>query len=299
MDRLDAWTIFAAVGEQGGFAKAARQLGRSPAAVTRAVAALEERLGVRLFNRTTRSVALTDDGLRYLERCRHVLGEVAALEAAASAARQEPQGALALTAPVIFGRLHVLPILQRFLADYPAVAARLLLLDRTVSLVEEGLDLGIRIGRLPDSSLRAIQAGAVTRGVYASPAYLRRRGTPKHPRDLRAHDLVAFSAATPVVDRWSFRGARGSIAVAVRPRLFVNSGEAAIDAAVAGLGLTAVLSYQVTEEIAAGRLQRVLARFEPPPLPIHLVHPAGRHVPARVRLFIDRAVAELRAKFAR
>jgi len=299
MDRLDAWTIFAAVGEQGGFAKAARQLGRSPAAVTRAVAALEERLGMRLFNRTTRSVALTDDGLRYLERCRHVLGEVAALEAAASAAGHEPQGSLALTAPVIFGRLHVLPIVQRFLADYSGVAARLLLLDRRVSLVEEGLDLGIRIGRLPDSSLRAIQAGAVTRGVYASPAYLRRRGAPKHPRDLRAHDLIAFSAATPVVDRWSFRGARGSIAVAVRPRLLVNSGEAAIDAAVAGLGLTAVLSYQVTEEVAAGRLRRVLAGFEPHPLPIHLVHPAGRHLPARVRLFIDRAVAELRTKFAR
>jgi DNA-binding transcriptional LysR family regulator len=299
MDRLDAWTIFAAVGEQGGFAKAARQLGRSPAAVTRAVAALEERLGLRLFNRTTRSVALTDDGIRYLERCRHVLGEVAALEAAASDAGQELQGSLALTAPVIFGRLHVLPIVQRFLADYPAVAARLLLLDRTVSLVEEGLDLGVRIGRLPDSSLRAIQAGAVTRGVYASPDYLRHRGTPKHPRDLRGHDLVAFSATTPVVDRWSFRGTRGSIAIAVRPRLVVNSGEAAIDAAVAGLGLTGVLSYQVTEEIAAGKLRRVLASFEPPPLPIHLVHPAGRHLPARVRLFIDRAAAELRAKFAR
>ena len=299
MDRLEAWTIFAAVGEQGGFAKAARQLGRSPAAVTRAVAALEERLGLRLFNRTTRSVALTDDGLRYLERCRHVLGEVAALEAAASAARQEPQGSFALTAPLIFGRLHVLPILQRFLADFPAVDARLLLIDRTVSLVEEGLDLGIRIGRLPDSSLRAIRAGAVTRGVYASPAYLRRRGTPKHPRDLRDHDCIAFSAATPAADRWSFRDGRGGFAVAVRPRLVVNSGEAAIDAAVGGLGLTCVLSYQVTDALAAGTLRRVLTAFELPSMPIHVVHPAGRHLPAKVRLFIDRAVEELRAKFTR
>ena len=299
MDRLEAWTIFAAVGERGGFAKAARQLGRSPAAVTRAVAALEERLGLRLFNRTTRSVALTDDGLRYLERCRHVLGEVAALEAAASAARQEPQGSMALTAPVIFGSLHVLPILERFLADHPAVDARLLLLDRTVSLVEEGLDLGIRIGRLPDSSLRAIRAGAVTRGVYASPAYLRRRGVPKEPGDLREHDCIAFSAATPAADRWSFRGARGSVAVAIRPRLVVNSGEAAIDAAVGGLGLTCVLSYQVTEALAAGTLRRVLTAFEPPAMPIHVVHPAGRHLPAKVRLFIDRAVEELRGKFTR
>ena len=298
MDRLDTWTIFTAVAEQSSFTKAARQLGRSPAAVTRAIAELEERLATRLLNRTTRSVALTDDGARYLHQCRRVLTEIAELEASTAGTHPEPRGSLAITAPVIFGRLHVLPIVEKFLADYPAVDAKMLLVDRSVSLVEEGLDVGVRIGQLPDSSLRAIRAGEVRRGVYASPAYLRRRGVPKDPRKLADHACVAFTAISPIAERWSFHRDNGSFAVAVTPRLVVNSGEAAIDAAVSGVGLTCALSYQVTQHVAAGTLRRVLADYEPPPLPIHVMHPAGGHLPSKVRLFVDCAVSALRRKFA-
>jgi DNA-binding transcriptional LysR family regulator len=298
VDRLDTWAIFAAVAEQSSFTKAARQLGRSPAAVTRAVAELEKRLATRLLNRTTRSVSLTDDGVRYLDQCRRVLAEVAELDAAANGERQEPRGLLTITAPVIFGRMHVLPIVEKFLADYPEVDARLLLLDRSVSLVEEGIDVSVRIGQLPDSSLRAIRAGEVRRGVYASPAYLRRRGVPKSPRDLAEHACIAFTAITPVADRWTFYRENGNFTVTVKPRLVVNSGEAAIDAAISGLGITCVLSYQVTQHIAAGTLRCILAHYEPPLLPIHVLHPSGGHVSSKVRLFIDAAVAELRGTFA-
>jgi DNA-binding transcriptional LysR family regulator len=298
VDRLDTWTIFTAVAEQSSFTKAARQLGRSPAAVTRAIAELEQRLATRLLNRTTRSVALTDDGARYLHQCRRVLVEIAELEASPAGAQQAPRGSLAITAPVIFGRLHVLPIVEKFLADYPAVDARMLLVDRSVSLVEEGLDVGVRIGQLPDSSLRAIRAGEVRRGVYASPAYLRRRGVPKDPRELADHACVAFTAISPIAERWSFHRDGKSFAVAVTPRLVVNTGEAAIDAAVSGVGLTCALSYQVTQHIAAGALRRVLADYEPPPSPIHVMHPAGGHLSSKVRLFVDCAVKALRRKFA-
>jgi DNA-binding transcriptional LysR family regulator len=298
MDRLDTWLIFAAVADHGSFAEAARRLGRSPAAVTRAVAELEERLAIRLLNRTTRSVALTDEGARYLDQCRRLLADVEELEASSAGEHRPPRGALAITAPVIFGRLHVLPTVQAFLADHPAVDARLLLIDRTVSLIEEGLDVGVRLGQLPDSSLRAIRAGEVRRGVYASPAYFERHGVPRDPHELGDHACIAFNAITPVADRWSFNRQDGSFTVAVKPRLIVNSGEAAIDAAVAGLGLTCVLSYQVTHHLATGALQRVLADFEPPAVPIHVLHPAGRHLPSKVRLFVDRAVNDLRERFA-
>jgi DNA-binding transcriptional LysR family regulator len=299
VDRLDTWAIFAAVAEQRSFIKAARQLGRSPAAVSRAVADLEKRLSARLLNRTTRSISLTDDGARYLNQCRRVLAQIAELDAAATGLHQEPHGLLAITAPVIFGRMHVLPIVDKFLLYYPTVDARLLLVDRTVSLVEEGIDVGVRIGQLPDSSLQAIRAGEVRRGVYASPGYLRRRGVPKDPRELVDHACVAFTAVTPNADRWSFHREKGSFVVAVKPRLAVNTGEAAIDAAVNGIGLTCVLSYQVTQHIAAGTLRRVLVEYEQPPLPIHVMHPAGGHLSPKKRLFIDAAVNGLRGKFAK
>jgi DNA-binding transcriptional LysR family regulator len=291
VDRIDAWTIFAAVAEEGGFAAAARRLGRSPAAVTRAVAALEERLGTRLLNRTTRSVALTGEGALALERCRRVLAEFAELEAPAAA--ETPRGTLAVTAPIVFGRLHVLPVALGFLRDFPAASLRLLLVDRTVSLVEEGIDVGVRIGELPDSSLRAIRAGALARSVYASPDHLREFGTPETPAELTGRPCIAFTSS-PAPDRWVFRDRR---AVAIAPRLVVNTAEAAIDAAEAGLGLTRLLSYQAAAPVRQGRLVRVLEEYEPPLLPIHVVHPAGRHLPAKVRLFVDRAVAALREGF--
>ena len=296
-DRLDALTIFVAVAEQQSFAEAARQLSRSPASVTRGVAVLEERLQTRLFNRTTRSVALTDAGARYLEACRRLLATYDELEAVNLDERVQPRGWISVTAPVMSGRLHVLPLVRSFLSEYPQVDIRLLLLDRVVSLVDEGLDLGVRIGQLPDSTLRAVRVGKVRRVVCATPQYIARRGVPATPRDLRNHSVVACTAVTPVPDRWSFHHPSGVTTVTVAPRLVVNTTAAAVDAALEDFGLTCILSYQVEPHAAAGRLQTVLVEYEPPPAPIHIVHPEGRHLPAKVRLFLDHAAEGLRRKF--
>jgi DNA-binding transcriptional LysR family regulator len=296
-DRLDVLTIFVAVAERQSFAEAARQLSRSPASVTRAVAALEERLQTRLFNRTTRSVALTDAGVRYLDSCRRLLATYGELEAVTFAERVEPRGWINVTAPVMFGRLHVLPLVRSFLSDYPQVDVRLLLLDRVVSLVDEGLDLGVRIGQLPDSSLQAVRVGQVRRVVCASPQYIARNGVPVTPRDLGSHSVVACTAVTPIPDRWSFHRPGGVTSVAITPRLVVNTTAAAVDAALDSLGLTCILSYQAEPHAAAGRLQTVLVEYEPPPTPIHIVRPEGRHLPAKVRLFLDHVAEGLRRKF--
>jgi DNA-binding transcriptional LysR family regulator len=290
-------TIFVAVAERQSFAEAARQLSRSPASVTRAVAALEERLQTRLFNRTTRSVALTDAGVRYLDSCRRLLTTYGELEAVTFAERVEPRGWINVTTPVMFGRLHVLPLVRSFLSDYPQVDVRLLLLDRVVSLVDEGLDLGVRIGQLPDSSLQAVRVGQVRRVVCASPQYIARNGVPATPRDLGSHSVVACTAVTPIPDRWSFHRPGGVTSVAITPRLVVNTTAAAVDAALDSLGLTCILSYQAEPHAAAGRLQTVLVEYEPPPTPIHIVRPEGRHLPAKVRLFLDHVAEGLRRKF--
>jgi DNA-binding transcriptional LysR family regulator len=296
-DRLDALTIFVAVAEQQSFAEAARQLGRSPASVTRALAALEERLQTRLLNRTTRSVALTDAGLRYLESCRRLLATYDELEAVNFGEGVQPRGWISVTAPTMFGRLHVLPLVRTFLGAYPQVDVQLLLLDRVVSLVDEGLDLGVRIGQLPDSSLQAIRVGQVRRVVCASPQYFARHGVPATPHDLSGLSVVACTAVTPIPERWSFYGPSGVTSIAVTPRLVVNTTAAAVDAALGGLGVACLQSYQAEPHVAAGRLQTVLARYEPPPSPIHIVHPEGRHLPAKVRLFLDHAAEGLRRKF--
>ncbi|HEV3247975.1 MAG TPA: LysR family transcriptional regulator [Beijerinckiaceae bacterium] len=287
MDRLDSLAIFVAVAEEGSFVSAARRLHRSPAAVTRAVAALEDRLATRLLNRTTRAVALTDAGARYLDRCRRALAEFEALELSAASERTEPRGLLTVTAPEIFGRLHVLPIAQAFLGAHDAVRISLLLLDRVVSLVDEGIDVGVRIAHLPDSSLRAIHVGDVWRVACASPRFLATRGTPKTPKHLGAHDVITVLGASRAGERWPQAGSR----------LTVNTMQAALDAAIAGGGVVRVFSYQAEAYEAAGDLRRVLRDHEPPPIPIHVIHPAGRHLPAKTRLFIDQAVASLRAKF--
>ncbi len=297
-DRLEALTIFVAVAEQKSFIEAARQLRRSSASVTRGVAALEERLQTRLFNRTTRSVALTDAGARYLENCRRLLASYEELEAIPLGEWIEPRGWINVTAPTMFGRLHVLPLVRDFLGEYRQVEVRMLLLDRIVSLVDEGLDLGIRIGQLPNSSLRAVHVGQVRRVVCATPQYIARHGVPATPRDLANHTVVACTAVTPIPDRWSFHGPSGLTPVAVAPRLVVNTTAAAVDAALDGLGLACIMSYQADPHVAAGRLQTVLLEYEPPPAPIHIVHPAGRHLPAKVRLFLDHAAEGLRRKFA-
>jgi DNA-binding transcriptional LysR family regulator len=299
MDRLETVEIFVAVAEARSFVGAARRLGRSPAAMTRAVAALEDRLGIRLFNRTTRAVALTDAGARYLDRARRAMAEFAELELSAAGEQQVPQGLLAVTAPEMFGRLHMLPVVQGFMADFPQVDVALLLLNRIVSYIDEGIDLGLRIAHLPDSSLQAILVGHVHRICCASPSYIAAHGAPRRVQDLSRHAIIATTGViSPVVDRWSFERGSGTVWVSIQPRLSVNSVQAALDAAVAGGGIVRLLSYQSALPEAAGELVRVLDDEPQAPIPIHIVHPAGRHLALKARLFIDRAVGALREKFS-
>jgi DNA-binding transcriptional LysR family regulator len=295
LDRLDGWTTFVAVAEGQSFVAAARRLGRSPAAVTRAVAALEARLGARLLNRTTRSVALTDAGARALEAARSALAGFDELEGVAASGGKQAHGRVGVTAPLLFGRLHVLPVVQAFLRDHPATTVQLFLLDRVVSLVDEGLDVAIRLGRLPDSSLKAARVGAVRRSVYASPRYLAANGAPRTPQALARQACVACTAVTPVPDRWTFERGGRRFVVSVSPRLVVNTAEAAIDAVLAGLGPACLASYQVDAHVRAGRLERILGSFEPPAVPVQVVIPAGRFVTPIVRAFVERAVEALRA----
>ena len=287
--------VFVAVAEAAGFAAAARRLGMSAPAVTRAVAELEQRIGTRLLQRTTRIVRVTDAGTRYLADCRRILAEVAEAEASAAGAHAEPRGQLAVTASVMFGRMFVAPVILDFLARYPEVAVRFVLLDRIADLVEEGLDVAVRIAHLPDSALSAVKVGAVRRVVCASPEYLARHGTPRRPADLRAFDAVSFSPM-PATEEWSF--AHGAESETVRPptRFIVNNTDVAVAAAAAGRGFVRALSYQIAPELSAGRLKIVLEDFEPPPLPIHIVHAEGRRASARVRAFVDFAVERLRAE---
>lgn len=297
MDRIDELNAFVTVVDVGSFVAAARKLGRSPAGITRAVAALEARLGTRLFTRTTRAVVLTDAGRRHLDAANAILRDVALLESNAAGEQREPRGSLSVTASIVFGRLHVLPVVSDFLRRYPAVDVRVVLADEVVSLVDADVDVGVRIAHLPDSTLKAVRVGSVRRAVYASPAYLVAHGEPKAPADLARHACIAFTATTRNPTRWSFGRGRGKTVVAVAPRLTVNLAEPAIDAAKAGLGLTCVLSYMVDHLVAADALRPVLRSFEPPPVPVHIVFPAGRHLPQRTRRFIDELTAALRQKF--
>lgn len=294
MDRLDAMRVLAAVADEGGFAAAARRLSLSPPVVTRAVAALEERLGTRLLHRTTRIVRLTEAGARFLVDCRRILGEVEEAEASVTGSGGDVRGHLSVTAPVLFGRRFVSPIVLDFLDRHPRVGVRLMLLDRLVDLIDEGFDVAVRIAHLPDSSLSAVRVGSVRRVVCASPGYLATRGVPRTPVDLAQHEAVTFSSAS-AADNWPFAAASRTETVRVPTRFVVNTADVAVAAAVDGRGLTRVLSYQVAAELRDGRLKIVLAEFEPPPLPIHVVHREGRRTTAKLRAFLDMAVARLRA----
>lgn len=293
MDRWHAMKVFLKVAEGGGFAEAARQLDMSPPAVTRAVASLEEAIGARLFIRTTRAVKLTDAGSQYFQDCRRILADIEEAEAAAAGSFVTPTGTLTVTASVMFGRMYVLPVLTEYLQRNPAVTGRALFFDRVTNLVEEGIDVAIRIGHLPDSGLRATPVGSVRRVVCGAPAYFEKHGVPHHPSDLARHAIVATTAAWTSLE-WRF-GSDSALAVPVRPRLLCNTNEAAIDAAVSGWGLTRLLSYQVAPLLVQGRLQTVLSDFEEPPMPVHVVHSEGRHAAAKVRSFVDFAIASLRA----
>ena len=295
LDRIDEWRIFGAVATLGSFAKAARAQGRSPQAVTRAIAALEARLGTRLLHRTTRSVSLTGDGTRHLERSRRALAAFDELEERTDEGAPLT-GTLSVTAPVLFGQLHVAPLVTAFLEQHAALDARLVLLDRVVSLAEEGIDVGVRLGPLPDSSLRARLVGHVRAMVCASPEYLARAGVPRSIDALARHACIAFTTTTPIADRWSFRApGERERSVRVRPRLVVGSGQAAIDAAVAGLGLVRVVSYQVDRLVAEGKLRAVLGRFSGAPIPVHLVQLPGLQTRA-ASAFVEHAAGRLRAR---
>ena len=298
MANLEHLRVLLAVADEGGFAAAARRLRISPPAVTRAIAALENHLGARLLHRTTRSVRLTEVGDRFAQDARRVLAELEEAEASARGAHGEPQGELAITAPVMFGRLHVAPVLLDFLAGHAKVQARVLFVDRVVHLMDEGFDVAVRIASLPDSSFTAVRLGSVRRVVVASPGYLARLGEPATPAELPSHRGVGFAGSGGSPARWTF-AAPGDTTAHETPQpqmpLRLNAVDVAIEAALAGHGLARVLSYQVREHIAHGRLRRVLQPFEPPPVPVHLVYGEGRKAAAKVRAFVDHAARSLRA----
>lgn len=287
-------SAFVAVAESGGFGRAARRLGISSPAVTRAIAMLEARIGARLFTRTTRVVRVTDAGARYLEDCRRILAELSVADRAAAGVHASPSGELAVTAPVLFGQKFVVPHLVSYLNEHPAVRIRAVFLDRIVELLDEGLDVAVRIGDLPDSSLLATRVGAVRRVVCASPAYLRERGRPAQPADLAQHQIIAATGVDKPVE-WRFDGRKSPTTIQLAAPLAINSNDGRISAALAGFGLTRVLSYQVADLLADGRLVTVLDEFHPTTLPIHVVHSQGRGAAAKIRSFVDFLVPRLRA----
>ncbi len=290
MDRLDELSVFLAVLDAGSLAAASRRLRRSAPAVTRVIATLETRMGVRLIERTTRKLAVTDAGRRLAEEARTVL---AAYEAAVLRdAGETLRGPIRISAPVVFGRRHVAPLLARFLEDHPEVTADLVLNDRNLDLLDEGIDVAVRIGALADSSLVARRVGEVGRYVVASPAYLARSPKLARPADLDRHRIV-YPSAQPGPPEWQFGGARAPEIVRLRPWLAVNAIEPLICAALDDQGVTRVFSYQVADEIADGRLVRLLQAFEPPPIPVQLLTVSTRLAPPRVRAFLDRSAAEL------
>ena len=291
MDRIEDIEVFVEVAGQGSFTAAARRLNRSPAAVTRAVADLEARLGVRLLNRTTRAVSLTDAGDRFLGGARRVLADLTEIEQAAAGQGSAPRGELGITAPILFGRLHVLPIVTEFMRAFPDVTARLVLLDRPVDLIEERLDAAIRIGPLADSSAIATKLGGLRRVVVAAPSYLARRGTPQRPADIAGHDVVVFGGLGGA--SWDF-GAAG--AVRISPRLSVTTAEGAIDAVSEGIGLTRVLGYQAVDALARGAIRQVITEFGREESPVSLLYPGGAHPPPKLRAFIDFAAPKLRVR---
>ncbi|MBI2305852.1 MAG: LysR family transcriptional regulator [Rhodocyclales bacterium] len=296
MDKLRAMETFVRIVEAGSLTAAAGALDTSLTSVVRSLATLEGALGTRLLNRTTRRIALTDEGREYFERCRRVLAEVEEAENALSARQAKPAGKLTLTAPVMFGRLHVGPVLSEFLAAQPAVNAELMLFDRVVDLLDEGMDAAIRIGHLRDSSLVAVPLGTTRRIVCASPAYLRRAGTPRHPADLAGHRCLQFLGVAPGAE-WEFSGGDGKTTrVPIKGLLATNQIDVALDACVKGLGCGAFLDYQVRDALAAGKLRRLLPAYEPAPIPVQLVYPHSRLLSSRVRSFVDWAVPRLRQR---
>lgn len=293
MDRFHLINVFVAVVDTQGFAGAARKLSMSPPAVTRAVNELEAHLGLRLLSRTTRTVRMTDAGERYAQDCRRILAELLEADESVTGLHAAPRGRLTVTAPALFGSLYVTPIVTEYLSRYPEVSASCLFLDRVVNLMDEGVDVAVRIGELPDSTMQAIRVGQVRRVICASPDYLAQHGVPATPDALHGHTIVSAASVTPNPE-WKLVEQGQPRTVRLQARMITSSNDSAMAAAVGGFGLTRLLSYQVAEHLRAGRLKTVLADYEPDPLPVHVVHREGRQVPQRVRAFLDLAMERMR-----
>ncbi|WP_144222900.1 LysR family transcriptional regulator [Mesorhizobium amorphae] len=297
MDRLGSMALFVTVAEAGSLSAAGRGLGMPLATVSRRLSDLERHLGTRLFNRSTRRLELTEAGRSYLAACRRILEEIEEAEQSAAGEYSQARGELVVTAPIVFGRLHVLPVVVDFLAAYPEVDVRLTQSDTLRRLVEEHIDLAVRIGHLPDSSMVATRVGSIRRVACASPAYLEAHGEPKTLQALSAHHCVTVERlALPAA--WTFMEGQREIAVPVRSRLTINTAEAAIDAAVAGVGIARVLSYQVADAVRSGVLRLILEDFEPEPWPVSLVHTGRGLLPLKLRAFLDFAAPRLKARLA-
>mgnify|MGYP001494481722 CR=1 FL=1 len=293
MDRLHELEVFVAVAEAGSFAKAGRRLRLSPPAVTRAISALEDRLGARVFNRTTRSLTITDVGQRFLESARRILVDLDTAEKEAVGETAIPQGHLTITASVTFGRSVLAPVVCSFLSLHPRLTASAVLLDRILNLVEDGIDVAVRIGPLPDSNLIAKRIGAVHRVLVASPDYLARRGTPASPAELKLHSVIVFTGLMPNRE-WRFSNEQNPNSVTINPTFEINDAAAAIGAAEMGHGITNALSYMVRDQIREGKLTTILDHYTPPPRPVHLVYSQTRLVAPKIRAFVDFAAPRLR-----
>lgn len=296
MDRLDAMSTFMAVVEAGSLSAAARRLNTPLATVSRRISELEAHLRTRLFNRSSRKLVLTDAGSSYVAACKRILADVSEAERIASGEYAAPTGELTVTAPVGLGRTFLIPILTDFLKLYPDIKARLILSDRVLSLFQEQIDLGLRIGALPDSSLMAIRVGTTRRVVCASPAYLAAHGTPRTPDDLAGHDCISY-AGFVAPDVWTFVRDGTTVAVPVQPRLVIDSAEAACDAACAGIGITSAYAYHFQAALERGDLITLLDEFQPASLPVNIVYTANRFLPIKVRAFLDFAAPRLKRNF--
>jgi DNA-binding transcriptional LysR family regulator len=296
MDRLKSMSILVTAADTGSLSAAARRLGTPLATVSRNISELEAHLKARLLNRSSRKLTLTDAGRAYVEACKRILEDVGEAERAASGEYSTPKGELIITAPMVFGRLHVLPVAMEFMKAYPAVDIRCVLTDRVVNLLEDHVDLAVRIGELPDSSLITTRIGSVRRVVCASPTYFARRGVPENADELAMHDCITFEEGFSFPDFWIFPTGKSNVSAAVHSRLVVNTAEAAIDAAIAGLGVTRVLSYQVADAVKAGLLNVVLEELEPAPSPVSLVYSAQRRLPLKLRAFLDFAAPQLKVR---
>jgi DNA-binding transcriptional LysR family regulator len=294
MDRFDAMSVLLAVTDAGSLSAGARRLGMPLATVSRKVSELEAHLHTRLLNRGSRRLELTDAGQSYVAACRKILEDVVEAERAASGEYRAPRGELVITAPIVFGRLHMLPIIGAFLKAYPEIDVRITLADSVVNLLEEHIDIALRIGELPDSSLVATRVGLIRRVVCASPDYLEARGTPMQPSELASHDCITFEGLMSARS-WTFWNEGTPQSVSIHSRLVVNTAEAAIDITVAGVGVTRVLSYQIEAPLAEGKLAIVLERFEPEAMPVSLVYAGSGLVPLKLRAFLDFATPRLKA----